>query len=236
MWVLDMLQEVTLENKLNEIVYQKVQRGNYPSPPLPLDEQIRIKNNEIYALKAEKVPRPPTKQEYFALLESLGKEVQDLIAKQNQNNSEYQTARGLVDTKYNEDIATAKLDPINIGEALAACIDYQLTDTLWWTASDCGLSTQQRVETDTWRLDMMKIVYNYPVVSDAVVEYNKLLSVKPNYTIKFGVTDKKQIIKLEVAIEALKVVAAEEVAAEKLLEVPKEPVIEEPIAPVEEKI
>jgi hypothetical protein len=83
---------------------------------------------------------------------------------------------------------------------------------------------------------MMKIVYNYPVVSDAVVEYNKLLSVKPNYTIKFGVTDKKQIIKLEVAIEALKVVAAEEVAAEKLLEVPKEPVIEEPIAPVEEKI
>lgn len=225
------MQEVTLENELQKIAYQKVQRGNYPSPPLPLDEQIRLKKNQIYNLKAEKVPRPSTKKEYLDLLISLDNEVKELITKQGTDKSSYDAARSVIDNKYNEDIAAAKLDPINIGEALVKCIDYQLTETLWWTSTDCGLSTQQRVITDSWRLDMMKVVYDYPVVADAVERYNKLLILKPNYNIKFGVTDKKQITKLEVAIDALKVMAAEEVALET-------PTIEEKIieAPIKEVI
>lgn len=197
-----MSEDYTIKNQLSRIVYEKVKRDPYPEPKPYIDSEVVRK--QLIDLKAEKTPRPKTKGEYIDLLNSLDAQLKGINAKNAQIAIDNETIRKAVDDKYTDDIASAKLDPINIGEALLICIDYQLSQTQWWTTPDCGLSSQQQLIADSWRLDMMKVIYDNADISKSLEQYNKVLTAKPKYSLKFGASDRNQIAKLETAIELRK--------------------------------
>jgi hypothetical protein len=115
--------EVTTENELNSIVYQKVKKGEYPQPT-PTTDYSDIQN-QIDNLKNERIQRPPTKQEYFALLNSLNLQVETIKHQNEQTTLDNQKARQAVDDKFLADIETAKKDPENIRNAEIAVLVYK---------------------------------------------------------------------------------------------------------------
>lgn len=179
-----MLQEVTLENELNRIVYSKVHKGSYSPIPLVSDREVK---EEIYKLKSEKVQRPPTKQEYFALLDKLNKQVADIAILNGEITAQNIAGQKAVDDKYVADIAAAKLDEKNIGEALCICINHQLNNTEWYVVKDNGLLESQQVKAEAWRTAQMNIVYEEPTIMDAVAKYDTLIATKPKYDLEWKV-------------------------------------------------
>jgi hypothetical protein len=100
-----------------------VKRGEYPER-IPLVDGSEIMR-QIEDLKNERVERPPTKQEYFALLESLELQFAAIKLQNEQANTDNQKARKAVDDKFLSDIETAKKDPANIREAEVRLLVYR---------------------------------------------------------------------------------------------------------------
>lgn len=175
--------DTNIENELDSIVYGKVKRGEYP--PVPIAVQYENLAKQLNDLKKSKIPRPKTKVEYFALLESLEKQISD-IKKQNESAMlEYSESKKQIDYKYSSDIELAKLDQANIGMALCKCIDYHLNDTLWCVAKDSCLSVTSQSGIDKWRKDMMNIPTTAATVTEAIATFNTLVATKPDYKIKW---------------------------------------------------
>jgi hypothetical protein len=115
--------EVTFDNELNNIVYQKVKRGEYPEPTplIPDDEQRK----EIEDLKFERIPRPATKMGYFNRIRQLEAQRADIRAQNDQIDLDNKAARKAVDDKFLADIENAKKDPENIRAAEVAVLVYK---------------------------------------------------------------------------------------------------------------
>ena len=193
-----MLQEVTLENELNQIVYSTVKKGSFSPQPLISDLAIR---NQIYDLKAEKVKRPSTKADYFALLDSLNAQILEI---DNQNaviRSQNEAGQKVVDDKYEADIAAAKLDEVNIGQALCNCINYQLNNTEWYVLNDSGLVASQQKQAEDWRTAQMNIV-SEPTIDSAVTTYNNLLDTKPKYDLQWISKTQTPVLKVTESVGA----------------------------------
>lgn len=156
--------------ELNHIVYQKVQRGNYPPLPQPLDEQIWVKRNEIYALKAEKVPRPSTKKEYLDLLTSLEQEVKDLVTKQETDKSTYDAECSVINNTYNDEIAAAKLDEANIWKAIRNYRNYLLSQCDWTdtVSAQTRLSTTEKEQWNKYRQELRDIPKSFSSPKDVI--------------------------------------------------------------------
>ena len=183
-----MFEEYTLESQLNNIVYKKVVRDPYPVPTPLIDDSVQ--RNELSDLKAERIQRPPTKQEYLDLLDSLTTQISDIAAQNATITLNNAAARKAVDDKYTADIATAKLDQVNIGAALCNCINYQLNQTEWYVVKDNGLTDAQQVKADAWRTAQMNIVYEEPTIGAAVAKYDTLLTTKPKYDLAWEAKEK----------------------------------------------
>jgi len=178
-----MIEDFSLENQLNKIVYSKVKRGEYPVPtPLISDE---VQRKELADLRAERIPRPPTKSGYLNRIAQLNAQITDIIAENAQITLSNQAARKAVDDKYDADIAKAKLDEGNIGQALCNCINYQLNQTTWYVVKDSQLTVQTQATADGWRDAMMKITTDYPKINEAVARYESLTNTKPDIDIKW---------------------------------------------------
>ena len=186
MWVLIMVEQRTLEQELNRVVYEVVQKGPYPSPTPTLEEQIRLKRQAIWELQNGQSPRPAPKTAFLAVVEELKDQLAELIVQNDQISQANAAARKVVDDTYQADLAAARLNPINIGTALCACIDWQLTSTVWFTLKDSGLSVAQQAKADQWRSDIMTIPFTYTVIAEAVEQYNQLLVTKPDYSLKWS--------------------------------------------------
>ena len=175
------MQEVTLENELNRIVYDKVKRDPYPEP-IPYIDGDAVRK-ELKDLKADKIPRPGSKIEYLNRVRQLEAQLIS-ISEDNaiiaQENAE---GRKAVDDKYTADIEAAKLDEVNIGQALCNCINHQLNATEWYVCKDSGLLESQQVKADAWRLAQMNIVFEEPTIEAAVSKYEALLTTKPKYNL-----------------------------------------------------
>jgi hypothetical protein len=125
-----MIGEITLENELNRIAYQKVQRDPYPDPVPSVDAQIAAKRAQINDLKRELIPRPATKEEYIDLLDSLDSGIAVLLEENARIFEQNASAKKEVDDKFTADFEAAKLDEANIREAQGAVINYELSQLL----------------------------------------------------------------------------------------------------------
>jgi phenylalanyl-tRNA synthetase alpha subunit len=178
-----MIEDYTIEFQLALIASQKVKHGEYPVPrPLISDSEQR---KQLSDLKAERVQRPPTKQQYFSLLSTLQKEIEGITSENKQILIDNEAARKAVDDKYNSDIEKAKLDEANIGQALCNCINHQLNQTTWYVVKDSQLTVSKQAEADGWRDAVMRIPTDYPKINDAVARYESLTATKPDIDIKW---------------------------------------------------
>ena len=178
-----MIEDYTLESQLTQIVYQKVKRGEYPVPtPLISDESQK---KEFADLKAERIPRPKTKAEYFGRLEYLTSQIASIASQNAQITLDNAAARKAVDDKFDSDIVKAKLDEANIGQALCNCINYQLNQTTWYVVKDSQLTPTKQLQADIWRDSVMKIPTDYPKINDAIARYESLTAAKPDIDIKW---------------------------------------------------
>jgi hypothetical protein len=103
--------------KLNEAASLTVKREEYPKPVPTIEEQIRVKAQEISDLKQEKVLRPATKIEYVNLLAQLEAQKADLIAENDRIFADNVATRKAVDDKYAADLVAFISDPQNIAKA-----------------------------------------------------------------------------------------------------------------------
>ena len=180
-----MIEDYTIDGQINQIVWQKVKRGEYPVPtPLVSDE---VQRKELADLRAERIQRPPTKKEYFQLITTLQTEINSIEMQNKQITLDNSAARKAVDDKFDTDIAAAKLDEVNIGQALCNCINYQLNQTEWYVVKDNGLIESQQVKADAWRAAQMSIVYEEPSIELAVAKYDALVATKPKYELKWEI-------------------------------------------------
>jgi hypothetical protein len=157
------MMEVTLENELNQIVYQKIQRGEYPSPKPSIDnKEIR---KELADLKGEKIPRSATKIEYLNHLAQLDAQLIDIRQQNEQITLDNAAARKAVDEKFTADIAAAKRNPDNQWAAIRAVRNAHLAATDWTQISDVPM---QKDQYETWKVYRQKLrdipqTYNNPV-------------------------------------------------------------------------
>lgn len=183
-----MFEDYTLENQLNRIVYSKIKRGEYPVPtPLISDE---VQRKELADLKAERISRPPTKKQYFDLLAELSLQIKNIAGQNAQITIDNAAAIKAVDDKFDSDIAKAKLDETNIGQALCNCINYQLNQTTWYVVKDSQLTPTKQLQADIWRDSVMKIPTDYPKINDAIARYESLTAAKPDIDIKWSLEAK----------------------------------------------
>ena len=153
-----MIEEVTMENELNKVVYQKVQRDPYPDPTPLMDNSVQ--RQELSDLLAERIPRPATKDKYLSRLDELKSQIVTIdnqnaiiITKNNANNK-------AVDDKFTADIAAAKLDPDNMWEAIRAVRNYKLSQTDWTQTVDCQLSDEDKAAMQKYRQSLRDIPQN----------------------------------------------------------------------------
>jgi len=179
-----MIEDYTLEGQLSQIVYSKVKRGEYPVPTPLISDAVQRK--ELADLKAERIPRPHTKAEYFQLVTTLQTEINSIGVQNAQIILDNAAARKAVDNKFDTDIAKAKLDEGNIGQALCNCINYQLNQTTWYVVKDSKLTIPTQATADAWRDAMMKITTDYPKINEAVARYESLTNTKPDIDIKWS--------------------------------------------------
>lgn len=178
-----MFQDVTLENELIRIVNEKIKKDPYPEP-IPYINGDAIKK-ELRDLKSDKIPRPRNKIEYLNRTRQLEAQIASIAEDNAIITQENAAAKKAVDDKFKLDIEAAKLDDVNIGQALCNCIDHELEKTVWYVTKDSGLTSTQQAKADKWREDMMMIPFSYTDINQAVAAYNTKKSEKPAYNLKW---------------------------------------------------
>ena len=141
--------EQIYETKLIEAASLTVQREEYPKATPSIEEQIRVKAQEISDLKNERVPRPATKIEYINLLAQLEAQKADLIAENDRIFADNQAARKAIDDKYAADLAVAKKDPVNKWVAIRAIRNDLLQKSDWTQIPDVPI---QKDRYDAWKV------------------------------------------------------------------------------------
>jgi hypothetical protein len=173
----------TIEGELEKIITVKVQRGSYPAPvPLTSDTAQR---KELEDLRAERIPRPSPKMAYLARLKEIEDEIADIRDQNARIRSENDAGRKVVDNQYTADLASARMDEVNIAAALCKCIEYQLQRTAWYVIRDSNLSPEQQTIADEWRQEMMTLVTEETKIGDAVQRYTALIDEKPEYDLRW---------------------------------------------------
>lgn len=168
-----------------EIVYDNVVREKYPDPIPNHDEEITQLLKYDHELQSGQIPRPKTKDAYFAVLRDTENRIRELVADNKNIEALNILERKKVDDKYAADVEAAKVDETYIGKALSFCIDEQLNSTLWYTAPDSGLSIAQAGIATKWRKDIMAITETTSTITESVTKFNTLVASKPDYNIKW---------------------------------------------------
>lgn len=115
--------ETNITIELERIVSSNVKREEYPTQvSLLSDKELR---QELYDLKAEKIKRPATKEEYFSRLLELETAIADIAASNKQALLEFDTERVTIDNNYSTAVEAAKKDAYNIRDAEISVLVYK---------------------------------------------------------------------------------------------------------------
>jgi len=177
---------ISYTDVLNDLVYERTVREEYPLPAPLLTAEIAAAQYEFTNLASHTMVQPEYKEEYIKSLNEVQERLSALFVQNAQIVTSNNLIRTAVDDKYLQDINDCRAASATQGEALCICIDYQLRLTEWWMLPDNGLSANQKIIVSAWRLDMMSIPTTHPVVLDALARYNYLVENKPNYQINWG--------------------------------------------------
>jgi len=131
-----MIERFTYDDYLNRIVYENVEREDYPEPTPGVEDQIQAKTIELNDLLNQRVPRPPTKTEYLTLIASLRADIASLNTQNTQIAADNVAARKAVDDAYIVAIAEAKEDADYQWSAVRAYRTKLLADCDWTQVAD----------------------------------------------------------------------------------------------------
>ena len=159
-----MIETKTFEEKLNEVVYSAVVRGEYPAAlNQASDAELR---KALKDLKAGTVTRPKTKTEYVALLASLEQQIKDIDAANKAAQEKYAAGREAVDKDFEARIAAAKEDEANQWAAVRLLRNQLLWDSDWVVLPDSPMSKSETWK--TYRQALRDIPQTYKRPADVV--------------------------------------------------------------------
>ena len=161
-----MIETKTFEEKLNEVVYSAVVRGEYPAALNQVsDAELR---KALKDLKAGTVARPKTKAEYADLLTSLEQQIKDIETSNKAAREEYAAARGAVDKDFEAQIAAAKEDEDNQWAAVRLLRDQLLRDSDWAVLPDTPPAKTALTAWKTYRQALRDLPQTYERPADVV--------------------------------------------------------------------